>query len=296
MPLDLKKKHGPLSTGGWIGVAAGTVGVWYLYRRYQASKAASAAAASTATPALVGSTVPGSESPVTSTAGSSPVWSSFEQWEQALLSEVAGSTPGYSSAAALNDITDWINGSCVSAQGYSAIGNALNNPSIGLPPGFGSSVPPLTVCATAATSAPPPSTSTAPQSPAPTATSPTAGAPSGPGNPPNLPASIAAAMTTAGEVLGGAPVYDAAYNEWLFFTNKGGIFNIAPNGQVGAVFNGSYEGLPAQDKGPGPTGSTNRSFNSLTVNPDGTYTLTDTLGEGYTFTPTTPQVSKPKAA
>ena len=227
---------------------------------------------------------------MTSSAGTTPVWSSFEQWEQALLSEVSSSSPGYSSSAALNDIQDWINGSCVSAQGYSAIGNALNNPSIGLPPGFGTSLPPLTVCSTAASST---STDSTTGNTAPAATS---GAPppsnaTGPGNPPNLPAAIAAAMTNAGEILGGAPVYDAAYNEWLFFTNKGGIYNIAPSGAVGPVFNGSYEGLPAADKGPGPTGSTNRTFNALSVNPDGTYTLTDTLGEQYTFTPSTPQVA-----
>jgi hypothetical protein len=297
VPVDLKKKYGPLSAVGWGAVAAGTLGAFILYRRYEADKASSSAAASDALEG--GSTIPAGESSVTSSAGTSPVWSSFEQWEQALLSEISSSTPGYSSSAALNDIQDWINGQCVSAQGYSAIGDALNNPSIGLPPGFGTSLPPLTVCNTALTSpistAPvtTATTSTATTSPAPatTATTPAPAAPSGPGNPPNLPAAIAAAMTQAGEVLGGAPVYDSAYNEWLFFTNKGGIYNIAPNGSVGPVFNGSYEGLPAQDKGPGPTGSTNRTFNALTVNPDGTYTLTDTLGENYTFTPSTPQVA-----
>ena len=148
MPLDLQKKAGPLSRGAWVGVGAATLIAWYVYKRYQADAAANAANASTATTG--GTTIPGSEA-VTSTAGSTPVWSSYAQWQQAAISAMANSIPGYSATDAFNDLADWINGSCVSSQGYTAIGNVLNNTGVGLPPGFGTSLPPLTACATATT-------------------------------------------------------------------------------------------------------------------------------------------------
>jgi hypothetical protein len=298
VPVDLKKKYGPLSAVGWGGVILGLGVVYYLYRRYEADAATNAAnAANTLTG---GSTIPAGEEAVTSTSGSTPVWSSFQQWEQALLSAVTSAAPAtYSATDALNDITDWLNGSCVSQEGYSAIGTALNNPSIGLPPGYGTNLPALSVCSTGSTTTTSTGTgsSSGSSSSGSTGTTPTTTTPApvvsnSPGNPPNLPAAIAAAMTQAGEVLGGAPVWDAAYGEWLFFTNKGGIYNISPSGAAGPVFNGSYEGLPAADKGPGPTGSTSRTFTGLSVNPDGSYTLTDQWGENYTFAPGTPQVGK----
>jgi hypothetical protein len=296
MPVDLSKKHGPLTTTGWIGVGAASLVAFFVYRRYKSDVAASAANASNALAG--GTTIPAGEAQTSGATSSTPAWSSFAQWEQAALSAMVGSAPGYTASQALNDLTDWINGACVTTQGYTAIGNVISNPSIGLPPGFATSLPPLTVCASSTPPTTTTSTTTTTPTTTPTTTTVTQPTPqpvapsSSPGPAPNLPSAIAAAMTNAGETLGGAPVWDPVYNEWLFFTKEGGIYNIAQNGSVGSVFNGSYEGLPAADKGPGPTGSTARTFTGLSVNPDGTYTLTDQWGENYTFTPTTPQTTK----
>ncbi len=290
-----KKKYGPLTAVGWVAVLGGSILAYVLYKRYEANAAANAANATTG-----GSTIPNPTATTTTTGGQGTVagaFSSFTAWEQAAIAAATQAVPGYSAAQAYNDITDWVNGSCVSSSGYTALSAVINSPSVGLPQGFGTSLPTLSVCPQASTAPPPATTTTAepPTAITPPASGPTVVAPppsTAIGPAPNLPAAIAAAMTNAGEVLGGAPQWDANLNEWLFFTNKGGIFNIAPSGVPGPTFYGSYEGLPAADKGPGPTGSTNRTFNGLKVNADGTYTLTDTLGENYTFTPSTPNVGK----
>ena len=105
----------------------------------------------------------------------------------------------------------------------------------------------------------------------------------GPGAPPSLPAELATAMANNGESLLGPGQWDAKLNEWIFATNKGGVYNVGPGGGPGTAFYGSYLGLPAAAR-QGPT-----SFAGFTINPDGTYTLTRSDGANYTFTPTTPQ-------
>jgi hypothetical protein len=142
---DLDKKLGPLSRKAWIGVAAGTVGVYYLYRRYEASVAARSSSA-----LLGGSTVP------TDTGGSvsttSPSFSTLGAWEAAAIAAMTG--PGYNNAQALNDINAWLAGSCVSAAGYTALSSILGNQSIGLPPGY-TSLPAIQVCSSSQNPAPP---------------------------------------------------------------------------------------------------------------------------------------------
>ena len=123
--------------------AAGLLLAWYLYRRMQASNAASAAQQSTGL--VGGNTVPSGQSQGSS---SLPSFSSFSQWEQAALSSMTG--PGYSASQALNDLVGWVSGQCVSKQGYTSIGNAIATQ--GLPPGFGTSLPPLTVCSSSTSS------------------------------------------------------------------------------------------------------------------------------------------------
>lgn len=235
-----------------LGVGAVVIGYVYLKRR-----AASAANAQTATSG--GGSIP--TTLVASTGTTGPT--TLAGWIQQALSTMTGT--GYGSTAALNDINDWLSGQCVSAKGYTAIGNIVAT--LGLPPGF-STVPTLSVCAGKTT------TTT-------TTTTPVTAAPN---SPPNLSQSLIAAMTANGEKLVGSPQWDATIKEWLYATDKGGIYALNPNGSNGATFYGSYLGLPASGRQGG-----SRTFTGLTVNGNGTYTLTDTAGENYTFTSTTPQ-------
>jgi len=145
MPFDLKQKAGPLSRGAWLGVGGATFLLYYLYKRHLANAAAAAGTASSAL--LGGTTIPSPSGGGVSTSGSGTTaggFSDFGSWEQAAINAMTG--PGYGSAAALNDLTSWINGQCVTAAGYNAISGIVSNQSIGLPPGFGSSLPPVTVC------------------------------------------------------------------------------------------------------------------------------------------------------
>ena len=179
---------------------------------------------------------------------------------------------GYSSTQALNDVNGWLSGQCVSAAGYKAIGNIVET--LGLPPGF-STVPALSVCASSSTT-----TTTGGGT-----TSPPVAGPKG--APPNLSAALKAAMTANGEQLIGAPQWDAKLNEWMYATNKGGVYALNPNGTNGATFYGSYLGLPSSGRQGG-----SRTFTGFAIDPTtGFYTLTDTVGENYTFTPKTPQAA-----
>lgn len=139
-PAPKHKEKGKILGMSYLTVglsAAGLLVAYYLYRRMQASNAASAAQQSTGLAG--GNTVPSGQSQGSS---SLPSFSSFSQWEQAALSAMTG--PGYSASQALNDLVSWVSGQCVSKTGYTAIGNTIATQ--GLPPGFGTSLPPLTVC------------------------------------------------------------------------------------------------------------------------------------------------------
>jgi hypothetical protein len=276
------KKLGPLPRWGWVAVAGGVYLVYRYYESYKANQAASAASGTTGGTTIPADVGTSSGSGVTSSVAN---FASLEAWEQAAISAL-GQTPGYSSADALNDISSWLNGSCVSATGYSAIGSLISNPSIGLPPGF-STVPTLSVCSNTSTTSSTTITSTTSGStgattPATTGTeattTPAATTPSIPSLP-NLPAALAAAMTNNGESVVDT-AYDATTNTFLYLTNKGGVYALAPNGTTtGAVFYGSYQGLPAAGR------ESTAPFTHLTVNSDGSYTITNTLGQNYDFGP-----------
>jgi hypothetical protein len=264
-----------------LGVA-GILVAYYLYRRMQASSAAGAANSSTG---LAG----GNSVPTGQTSGgtsSLPTFSSFSQWEQAVLSGMTG--PGYSASQALNDLVGWVSGQCVSAKGYTAIGNAITTQ--GLPPGFGTSLPPLTVCSSSSSGSGSGSTGSTGSG------SSSGGSGSGTGTgtstvagPGALPTALMDAMEKNGEHIV-QTVYDPVYKDYLYLTNKGGIYTLQP-GDTGAGgtakqatsgFFGSYLGLPSSATQGGP-----RTFTGVTVNSNGGYTLTSSDGQTYHFGPHT---------
>jgi hypothetical protein len=147
MANALTKKLGPQPRWVW---GAELVGAFVLYRYIKARRAASSGLTTiTATPLTGGSTIPTDVGGPTQTG---PTFSSLAQWEQAALGSMPG--VGYSPTQALNDLGAWLNGSCVSAAGYTAIGNAIATQ--GLPPGFSTALPTLSVCSASSPAAPPP--------------------------------------------------------------------------------------------------------------------------------------------
>jgi hypothetical protein len=154
-----------------------------------------------------------------------------------------------------------VNGGCVSAQGYNAIGNAIST--IGLPPGFGTGLPTLTACPTTTTTTTPPTKTT-----------------NQPANIPTLPALLVKALKTNGEQIV-STVWDPQYADWVFLTNKGGVYNISANGQQATSgFFGSYLGQPGAAGAP-------RTFQQVLVGPTGGYTLVATDGSTFNFGPKT---------
>ena len=239
----------------------------YLYLKRRSSAAATAASN--------GSTGGGTIPTAITVSGGTTGPTTLAGWITQALASMTSSS--YGPSAALNDLNDWLAGNCVSAAGFTAIGNVVQ--ASGLPPGYGTT-PTLTVCSQGGTSGGAGQTGGTTTTANPTVTP---AADLGPGAPPSLPSQLATAMANNGESLLGGPQWDAKLNEWIFATNRGGVYNIGANGQPGGVFYGSYLGLPAAAR-QGPT-----SFAGFTINPDGTYTLTRTDGANYTFTPTTPQ-------
>jgi hypothetical protein len=243
------KKFLGLSPLTW-GAIVGGAGAIYLY---VAKKKSSATAASTGT--SDGQTTPYA---VETTGASGP--STLPEWISAALGSITNG--GYSPTQALNDINSWLGGSCVSAAGYTALGGIVET--LGLPPGY-STVPTLSVCQSAAGT-----TTTG------TSTTTSTTTPNAPVNP-GLNPSLKALLTTNNETIVDT-AYDAATSTWLYLTNIGGIYTETPSGATGGVFYNSYPGLPAGDRQGGK-----RTFNKITANPNGSYTITDTAGETYTF-------------
>jgi hypothetical protein len=272
-PAPKGKKKGDvlgLPWWGWGLAIAGAVGAYILYKRHVEDEASAA----------TGTTDENTGEPVDTGASSSttsptvPTFSTFAEWEQAAIA--AMTSGNYSSANALNDLSAWTSGGCVSAAGYTAIGGILET--VGLPPGF-SSVPTLSVC--------PDASPTTPKVPVPNPT--VKGTTTTPDVAPTLSASVRAAMSNNGESIVDT-AYDSATKTWLYLTNKGGVYAVNSQGSTtGATFYGSYLGLPAKD-----TEGAARTFEKLLVNSNGTYTLVDTQGQTYTFGPTTPQKTATK--
>lgn len=151
MPPEQKKAKGKRLGGlplwAWGLSLGGAVGLYLLYRRYEANSAANAAlAAQTAGGQSPGETV--AQVPTTgSTANSggssaSTAPATLSAWEQAALS--AMTSAGLDAGDAYNAVSDFISGNCVSSAAFTGLSGALS--SLGLPPGM-TSFQPLSVCA-----------------------------------------------------------------------------------------------------------------------------------------------------
>lgn len=151
-----KRKIGPLSPLGWLGVGAATGAVYYIYEKYEAKAAATAATAGAATSAAPIDTGSTSGSSGSSSTTATPAPTDVGSWLEAIVTGLSGQ--GINGADAYNAGLAWINGNCVSAQMYSALGGILST--VGPPPGYGAYSPPLSVCQGTAPKVP--STPTAP--------------------------------------------------------------------------------------------------------------------------------------
>ena len=165
----LKKKAGPLTVGGWLLSVGGALGLYILIRRYQADRAAANAAAGGGTGAGVltgGGIIPAGVGQVGS--GTGAPFSSYSSWLQAAIAQMT-SSGGIDSGQALDAITTWLGGGCVSSAGYQAISGIIGSTNIGLPPGWGTSIPALSVCPAPTSggggSNPPPAPPPAPSAP-----------------------------------------------------------------------------------------------------------------------------------
>ncbi len=256
----LKKKVGPLPGWGWLAVGGGT---FLAYRFIHGRRAASTASLGSALTG--GTTIP---NPSGSAGTSTPSFSTLAQWQAAAIAAMSSGT--LSPADAMNGITDWINGQCVSAEQFKGISSIIG--SIGLPPGF-STVPVLSVCTVATAGNP---TQPAAAAPAPAASG-------TPGTQPGLDQATSAAMQANGESVVSS-AWDPIYQDWVYLTNKGGVYNVAASGGQGGGYLGSYLGLPSSATQVAP-GAPQRTFSQITVDPQGGYTLTATDGATYHFGP-----------
>jgi hypothetical protein len=263
----LKERHGPLTGTAWLITGGAVLAAYVLFRRYEADRAGSAASAlgagTTGVPAASG------------VQGATPGFANLSDWEAAAVEQMAG-LPGLDAGQALNTITNWISGNCVSQAGYNGLVNIFT--SIGLPPGMsGANLAVLSVC-------PQPTTTTG------TTTTSTGTTTAGLGPraaPPNLPAGLIQAMQSTGEFLVDEQ-WDPTLNEWIYLSNRGGVFALNSQGTTaGTTFYGSIQSLPDNFANWMSGGQWVRTASKLTINPDGTYTVSDTAGEQYTFTPTT---------
>jgi hypothetical protein len=134
----LTQKAGPLPRWGWVAAAVGT---FVVYRYIKAREASSAATTSTATTG--GSLIPNDIGlPAASTTTGAGSFSSIAEWQQAALTFLTGN--GLDANDALNAISAYSNGNCVSQAAYNALGAALTSSSVGLPPGLSAGT--LSVC------------------------------------------------------------------------------------------------------------------------------------------------------
>ncbi len=243
----LKKKLGPLPYWGWGAVGAGT----FLVYRYL--KARSAANANTAASGLTGgSLIPndvGLPNPQNEPAGN---FSSVAAWTQAALAFLTSG--GMNPADALNAVTSWLNGNCVSQAAYNGLGQALASNQVGLPPGF-TSVPTLSVCPSGAQTPTQGNPSPAPGGPGPVAT-----------------------VTKA--------LADIDAQAWPLIVKFGQDPNAATDfTQIGVVNNGVYSGYNVTHGAPiyaGLLGGYAQDFNMSTL-PNGTiiYAPSTLIQQGY---------------
>lgn len=296
MANPLTKEAGGQPVWAW---GAELVGAFIVFRWWKNRQAANAANAVTAIPSSVGPPGAGGGG-ATGTGVTAP--QNWAGWLQQALSSATG--PGYGPSAAYNDFAQWIQGGCVSSTGFTAIGNAIST--LGLPPGFGSGVPAITVCSSNSTtgtsgggSQPP--TGTGSKSPGgwsgtiagnfPPITTPPVPGP-GPGSSSSAAAKVVYAIgqvVAPGEHIVSTAT-DAAGGQYAL-TNFGGVYT-ANGAKISSTLGGSYLGYlntlsPALQqtnipKGPG-TGLGDFTGGSIVVTSPGHYTLTDNTGHSYAF-------------
>jgi len=248
----ISKKLGPLPYWGW-GLAA--VGGYLGYRYLKAREAASAATVASGTTG--GTTIPtGTVQTSGSTTGLAGTFTSLAAWEQAALTYLTGN--GVDPGDALNGVTSWLNGNCVSQEVYNQLSGALTSSSVGLPPGF-STVPTLSVC---------PSTSQNPTS--------------GGSTPPSTPSP--SAPSGGGTITQTLAQIDAA--AWPAVVKYGQDANAATDfTAIGTVTNGVFSGTNVTHGAPvyaGVDGGYAQDFNESTL-PNGTilYAPTTLVQQGY---------------
>lgn len=261
---ETAKPKGKLKPWQYAAVLGGAVVVYVVYQRAKNTAATTAASGTSDA-----NTVPGGNTTTTSTDSTSAALpATLEAWIQAVISGTSGAN--YSPSQSLNDVESWLSGQCVSAQGFSAIGSAIET--LGLPPGYNTGVSPLSVCPD--TTAPATTTSVADTS---------APSPAAPSNTPAVPAlstALQAALAQNNETIVDA-IYNQYSNTFDYLTNKGGIYTQGGPGasNPGGTFYGSYLGLAGQQ------GNNPGQFEKLTALPNGGYTLLDTAGQTYNFGP-----------
>lgn len=123
-----------LSKTTYVMIAVALLGGVLVYKVIKNDEASSAASGTTD-----GGTEPTADENVSTSTASAP--STLSAWIQQGLASVTSST--YTPTLALNDINDWLAGSCVSAEGYNVIGQLVQT--LGAPPGY-STTPTLSVC------------------------------------------------------------------------------------------------------------------------------------------------------
>ena len=248
----ISKKLGPLPYWGW-GLAA--VGGYLGYRYLKAREAADAATVASGTTG--GTTIPtGTVQTSGSTTGLAGTFTSLAAWEQAALTYLTGN--GVDPGDALNGVSSWLNGNCVSQTIYNQLSGALTSSSVGLPPGF-STVPTLSVC---------PSTSQNPTS--------------GGSTPPSTPSP--SAPSGGGTITQTLAQIDAA--AWPAVVKYGQDANAATDfTAIGTVTNGVFSGTNVTHGAPvyaGVDGGYAQDFNESTL-PNGTilYAPTTLVQQGY---------------
>jgi hypothetical protein len=149
----LTKKLGPLPRWGWGAVGGGVFLAYFLYKRYESGTTTGTTTTSTSGGTsvpivdVVDSTPNATTGTTTTTTPTATSFTNFTEWEQAVIKHL--NTLGLSPATSVNAVQSWIRGGCVTQQGYNGLSSAVG--AVGLPPGFGTSLPTLSVCASAPT-------------------------------------------------------------------------------------------------------------------------------------------------
>lgn len=273
---ELERKLGPFPVWAWAVIF---VGAYLLYKHLHGSTSSNSQAAIEQAmlngEALAGASGSANNAPSGTSGsgsislGSTPTPSALEQWitdAQNYFTQL-GITGGNGALAAFTA------GQPLSQAQYDLIESATKV--LGGAPGLSGPIAP-----TAPTSTP----TTAPTS-TPTTTPTTTPSTTSTPIEPSLPVNLVNAMQANGQHIVSS-AFDKVTNTWYYLENNGGVYAITPNGQNSGYYMGSYMDLPASGRMV-PAGAPQRTFNQIAINNDGSYTLTSTGGQTYTFNPST---------